>query len=89
MGFLAVVVHFAMRETIADPRIEINAFGEGAAKRVCNFVRNSRIDVSPARRELDPQIALGLVVDKAPDDGRGHWATTHKIAHRRGYSVML
>src|SRR5205085_9720547 len=70
------VSHFAVREFVANAAVEIGALGEGRAKRAGDILRNFRIDVLAAGRELDPQLALRLVVDEAADHVGRHGAPT-------------
>src|SRR6476661_3277624 len=64
-GCLVLAGNLAAWEAVADAGVEINAFGEGRAKRIGDFVRHVGIDVAPAGHELDPQRVFGLIVYEA------------------------
>ena len=53
------------REAVTDSGIEIDALGERAAKRIGDLMRDIRIDVATTGGELDPQIALHLIINEA------------------------
>src|SRR5206468_10987715 len=72
--------HLPVREVIADPGVEINAFGESAAKGVGDLRRDFGIDVAPAGGELDPEVLVRLVVHEPANDARGHTLVTLQAA---------
>src|SRR4051794_32066324 len=84
MGFLFLVGHITVREAVADACVEIDALGEGAAQCLRDFMRNARIDVAAAGRELDPEIPFHFVVDEAANDTRRHSGTTLQAASGAG-----
>ena len=67
LGFAPFEDDLPIREAVADPGVEIDPLRKSAAQCVGNFMGYVGIDVSAAGRELDPQIALHLIIDEAAD----------------------
>ena len=55
-------------------------FEKAERKGFGHFVRDVRIDIFAAGRELDPQLLLHLVVNEAADDARRHDRKTLQAA---------
>src|SRR5689334_4949945 len=75
-GCLMYSGYLPVREMVADPGVEINAFGKGAAERLRDSMRYVRINVAAAGRELDPQVAGSFVINEAANNGRRHALAT-------------
>src|SRR5690242_20681268 len=87
---LSVLVNdLAVRETVADAGVEIDALGEGRAKGVSHLRRHVRIDVATPSREFDPKLRIVGAIDETADDRRGHIASTHHAASGAEMRVRL
>src|SRR6476660_3278459 len=80
---------FPVRKLIPNARVEIDALRESRAKCVGNLVRNVRINVPSASRELDPKLLLHLVINEAADHARRHDRITLQAASGAGTEDLL
>ena len=67
LGFAPFEDDLSIRKAIADPGVEIDPLCKSAAKCVGDFMGHVGIDVAATGRELDPKIALHLIIDEAAD----------------------
>jgi len=75
MGFVGAG-DLAAGKSIADPAVEINSLGEGRPESIGHLLRHLGINIATPGRELDPQLAGGMIIYEAPDHGRRHGRST-------------